>query len=141
MDENRSLSTGFEWIGEKSFFQLWKAKITSLEDYKFGECYFEQSNPDFTFFSLHCNIFRQTIVRVFNKINILPGSVACLEGGGVNTEAGPGVFRGCLATCRAEITTAWDPWYLKENFILNSFTKMLLIVLCQSVFFFKRTCP
>ena len=50
-----------------------------------------------------CNIIGHTI----------PGRVACLDGGGVKTDAGPGVFRGCLATWRADITTAWDPWYLQ----------------------------
>ena len=124
----KNLSSNYE----KQKLLLWK--IINLESVTLN-------NQIQILLSFHCNNFRLSIVRVFNKINILPGSVACLEGGGVNTEAGPGVFRGCLATCRAEITTAWDPWYLKENFILNSFTKMLLIVLCQSVFFFKRTCP
>ena len=46
-------------------------------------------------------------------MHTIPGRVACLDGGGVKTDAGPGVFRGCLATWRADITTAWDPWYLQ----------------------------
>ncbi len=41
-----------------------------------------------------------------------PGRVACLNAGGVKTDDGPGAAMGCFATCRAEITTAWDPWYL-----------------------------
>lgn len=41
-----------------------------------------------------------------------PGRVECRVGGGVNTVDGPGVIKGCLATCRADITTACDPWYL-----------------------------
>ena len=41
-----------------------------------------------------------------------PGSVEWRVGGGVNTVEGPGVMKGCLATWREEITTAWEPWYL-----------------------------
>ena len=37
---------------------------------------------------------------------LMPGSVECRVGGGVNTVEGPGVMKGCLATWRALITTA-----------------------------------
>ena len=40
-----------------------------------------------------------------------PGRVEWRVGGGV---PGPGVMNGCLATWRALITTAWEPWYLAD---------------------------
>jgi hypothetical protein len=49
-----------------------------------------------------------------------PGRVACLNAGGVKTEEGPGAAMGCFATCRAEITTAWDPWYLYTSHICHN---------------------
>ena len=42
----------------------------------------------------------------------IPGKVECRVGGGVKTVDGPGVMKGCLATCKALITTAWELWYL-----------------------------
>jgi len=39
--------------------------------------------------------------------------VECLFGGDVNDEDdGPGVIKGCLATCKALMTTAVELWYL-----------------------------
>jgi hypothetical protein len=43
---------------------------------------------------------------------LTPGRVECRVGGGVNTVEGPGVMNGCLATCKALITTAEELWYL-----------------------------
>ena len=48
-----------------------------------------------------------------------PGRVLWRVGGGVKTVEGPGVIKGCLATCSALITTACELWYLKYNWFIS----------------------
>ena len=45
---------------------------------------------------------------------VAPGRVEWRVGGGVKTVEGPGVMKGCLATCSALMVTACELWYLRR---------------------------
>jgi hypothetical protein len=71
-----------------------------------------EENLIFLFISVGSTNTTQSLLLSGGRCNPKPGRVACLNAGGVKTDDGPGAAMGCFATCRAEITTAWDPWYL-----------------------------